>query len=147
VFAVPLEGGKYGFGRCLVDPVVEFYDIEADDPDDLEVEDIVGKDVAFTIWVMHKAVNSWKKLGQVALSPAERRRKHEFFKQDSISKKLVRYYTDAHGEQHEEPIGLAEARGLESAAVWSAPHVVSRLEDHFAARTNRFWESMRPKEA
>ena len=27
VFAVPLEGGGYGVGRCLVDPVAEMWDV------------------------------------------------------------------------------------------------------------------------
>ncbi|MFG2044867.1 hypothetical protein [Dactylosporangium sp. NPDC048998] len=39
----------------------------------------------------------------------------------------------------------AECAGLERSAVWAAPHVESRLSDHFANRPNAFVESMKLK--
>ncbi len=38
-----------------------------------------------------------------------------------------------------------ECVGLERSAVWSAEHVESRLEDHYANRQNAFLESMKLK--
>jgi hypothetical protein len=144
VFAVKLSDDHYAYGRCLVDPVTQFYDYKGPGKD-VDLEDLAEKTVAFTIWVAHKAIRSWDNLGEVALTKAEKESVHHFFKQDSISKKIVRYHTDTDGKQHEEPISASDVGDLEAAAVWSAVHVESRLEDHFAGRANKVYESLRPK--
>lgn len=134
VVEIPLAGA-FAYGWALQDPLVAFFDLRAPAP--LPPAQAVQAPVAFKVWVMHSAVTSgrWKVVGRVApteddlVSPW-------FFKRDLISKKLARYRGGVTC-----PASAQECQGLENAAVWSAEHVESRLEDHFAGRPNRFVEA------
>ena len=50
VVAIPLEKGRYGFGRVLRDPFMAFYDLEL--PQIPDIEQVVSAPVAFTICLM-----------------------------------------------------------------------------------------------
>jgi hypothetical protein len=64
-----------------------------------------------------------------------------FFKQDAISGKVTVGRTGSE-ERLPEP---GQIDNLERAAVWSATHIVDRLQDHFAGKPNKWVASMRPK--
>ena len=148
VLAVPLGEDVFGFCRTLRHPLVEFYDTSGRLPGDLDVEEVVGSEVAFRIWAMDSATGGrrWKKVGHVPLSDEEQSRRHVFFRQDALDKKLSTYWTDPQtGEPHEEPADADDVRGLEAAAVWSAEHVEDRLRDHFAGVENKWERSLRLK--
>jgi hypothetical protein len=67
-----------------------------------------------------------------------------FFKRDSISGKLS-IYTERGGKSFEKDATLEECKQLECAAVWSANHIIDRLNDHFSGKPNKWVESMKPK--
>jgi hypothetical protein len=63
-----------------------------------------------------------------------------FFRQDAMRLEDCEIVTARGGTRKATP---AECVGLERSAVWAAPHIESRLLDHFASRPNAFVESMR----
>jgi hypothetical protein len=103
--------------------------------------EVVTSPLAFKIWVMDSAVKSgrWEVVGNVPLEPEEQISPW-FFKQDRHSKKLSLYR-----QSEETPADFAMCEGLERAAVWSAEHVESRLEDHIMGRSNKWVELLRPE--
>ena len=60
-----------------------------------------------------------------------------FFKQDVISKNVYIYRNGM-----EIAASAEDCLGLECAAVWSAEHIESRLEDYINGRSNRFVEGL-----
>jgi hypothetical protein len=147
VVEIPLGRGRRAVGRLLREPLVEFYDAEVRNQDAIDIDRIVEKSVAFTIWVMNSAVTSgrWSKIGKKPLTDAEQIRVTRFCKRDDLTDQLSIYWTDPlSGEVHEIPASHEECAALEPAAVWSAEHVEDRLRDHFDGLTNKWLESMRP---
>lgn len=139
VVAIHITGEKYAFGLVLKEPLMAFFDFIAATPNP-DVPSLVRQSVAFKIWVMNRAVTSgiWPIVGHVDLS--ERNQESPtFFKVDRITGRL----TATKGGTTEWPIGREECKELERAAVWDPEHVVSRLEDHFAGRPNKWVESLR----
>lgn len=139
ILEIPLSNGRTAYGRVLTNPLMAFYDIQSETP--LSPTEILKSPVAFMIWVMNSAVASgrWRVVGHAPLEQALETSPW-FFKQDAISRALSLYR-----EGVERPATIEECLGLERAAVWSAEHVESRLEDHFAGQPNKWVEGMRLK--
>lgn len=143
VVAIPLgDSGQVGFGLVLEAPLVAFFDLSAKAGAEPSVAEIARHPVAFRILVMHQPIvdGLWPVLGKVEV-PVELALLPWFFKEDLISGKVTVTRTGAE-ERVPEP---GEVDNLERAAVWSAVHVVDRLQDHFAGKPNKWVESMRPK--
>ena len=139
VVAIALGDGTYAFGRVLKEPLMAFYDLRADQIP--PVNEIMQAKILFRIWVMNSAVTkgNWPIVGHAPLVEADQVLP-TFFRRDAISGKFSLYRS---GEA-EVPATKEDCRGLERASVWSACHVEDRLRDHFAARPNKWVESMQP---
>jgi hypothetical protein len=137
IVEIPFSDGRFGYGRVLSDPLMGFYEIHSSEP--IPADRIVQSKILFKIWVMNSAVTSgrWKIIGR---SPIESDLQGSpwFFKQDIISKDLTLYR-----EGQEKPGSVEQCKGLERAAVWSAEHVESRLEDEIDGRPNKWVEMLR----
>lgn len=149
IVEIPLGNGRRAFGRLLREPLVEFFDVEARQGEQVEVESLVSAPVAFSIWVMNSATTSgrWRKIAQLPLTESEQQQVVKFCKQDALSGELTVYWTDPlTNEVHEVRASRAECEELERAAVWSAEHVEDRLRDHFLGVPNKWVESLRLSE-
>jgi len=135
--AIPISGNRYGFGKLLQSPLITFYHLESNEL--LEINIITSSPIAFKVWVMHSAITSgrWTIIGKVEISPEEKVSPW-FFRQDAISQELTLIGND----DIEKPATAVECAGLECAQVWSAVHIESRLEDHFAGRRNKWIEEV-----
>ncbi len=93
---------------------------------------------------MDRAVTrgEWPVIGHVPLTSDERE-PPTFFKQDALSKQCSLYLPGG----REVPTTPAECAHLERAAVWEPRHVVDRLNDHYAGRRNKWFESLRVRGA
>jgi hypothetical protein len=130
VVAIPLGDGTFAYGRVLREPLFAFYDLRTDQL--AEACEVVRAPVAFTIWVMRRALThgDWTVIGNVPIE--EKMLKAPlFFKEDPLSGALRIY----DGDTGEESAATREnCNQLERAAVWSRNHVVDRLVDHFHGR-------------
>jgi hypothetical protein len=140
VIAIPLGDGTFGFGRVLREPLIAFYDLRSSNL--LRLEEILCAPVFLTLLVMNYPITSgsWPVIGNAPL-PNELLKEPLFFKKDPITGALT-VYRDSTGE--EVPATREECKELECAAVWEPHHIADRLQDHFANRTNKWVESMRP---
>jgi hypothetical protein len=148
VVEIPLGSGRHAYARLLEEPLVEFYDVEVRDGDDVNLAAILSAPAAFAIYVMNAATTSgrWRRVGRLPLTADDRNEPRRFCKQDALTGDLSISWEDSQsGEAHEVPASLAECERLEVAAVWSAEHVEDRLRDHFAGRPNKWVELLRPK--
>ena len=137
VYSIPLEDGRYGYAQALESPEFAFFDVASET--EMSAEDVVLHPLIFRIWVHKSATKTWKKLGKVPLSEPLSKQVPRF-KQDAINGKLSIYIN-----QQESPASLADIQGLECAAVWESPHILSRISDHFAGRENKWVASLRPR--
>lgn len=136
VVSIPLDdGARVGFGLVLEDPLMAFFDLSTNTGQEPDVSEVVRSPVAFRIWVMRQPIvdGLWPVLGRVEV-PAELAVAPWFFKQDLISGKITITRT---GSEKVVP-APGQAERLERAQVYSACHVVDRLQDHFAGRPNRW---------
>lgn len=139
IVVLPLSGGRKGYARLLKKPLMAFYAVQSDAL--LSIDEILKQPVAFKVWVMSSAITSgrWTVIGCVPLGPALEESPW-FFKQDAISKALSIYRDGV-----ESPATKEQCEGLECAAVWSAQHVESRLEDYFEGRSNKWLDALKLK--
>ena len=136
IFEVVLPGGGLAYGMVIVFPLVAFFDFRfAERP---PIADIISRPVAFRIWVMRACLSrsGWPVIGFAAV-PDALSQQPDFYKFDRIARSFSLYRGHS-----EEPATREQCLGLECAAVWSAVHVESRLDDHFAERPNRWVESL-----
>lgn len=130
IFRIAITNGAVAFAQALNEPEYAFF---SENP--LEVQ---GQSPLFRIWVHNSAPKKWNRLGNSLPSgvlDVEVRR----FKKDAITGALSTYMGG-----NENPATLEEVKNLECAAVWEEPHIIERLEDHFAGRTNKWFESLKP---
>jgi hypothetical protein len=134
---IRLPSGRKGYARVLKNPLMAFYAVQSERS--LSPTEIVGHPIAFKVWVMNSAISSgrWTVIGQAPLEAALTVLPW-FFKQDAISKTLSLYQNGI-----ERPATREECDGLERAAVWSAQHIESRLEDHLQGRINKWFEALK----
>lgn len=142
VVAIPLRGGRVGFGIVLREPLVAFFDLMAKEDQLPDIETIVRSPVLFKLWVMNHAITrgEWPIIGHVDPTP-ELAESPKFFVQDALDGSLTVKTTGG----QETPATREEVSGLERAAVWEPQHVVDRSNDHFAGRPNKWAESLRLK--
>jgi len=140
IVRIPLQDGFSGFGRVLQRPLMAFYNLKSKESPALE--QILSAPTIFKVWVMTSIITKgeWPVIGSKPLSP-DLEEQPEFFKIDPISRKLSIYL----GNGLERPATVIECEKLESAAVWSANHLVDRLNDYFDGIPNKWVESMKPK--
>jgi hypothetical protein len=140
---IDIGGGQRAFGRVLREPLFAFYGYNSPRGVGPDLAMLAGQPVAFRLMVMNHAVTRgrWPLLGAMPLTP-ELMASPDFFKQDAISGRLT-IYNDDLAPTFERPATRAECEGLERAAVWEPEHVEDRLRDHFAARPNKWVDSLR----
>lgn len=143
IVAVPMSGGRFGFAWVLAEPLMAFLGHVAPSTDSVSAADLRGKPVAFSVWVMNRAVTDglWPVVAHGEV-PEQFATPPLFFKQDPLSGAL----STTRGGFEERTASADEVRGLERAAVWTPKQVVERLEDYFAGRPNKWVETLRFKE-
>ena len=87
ILSIELGDGEWSYGRVLKQPLIAFYDLRSNRISN--VEEIIGSNVLFTIWVMNDAMASgrWPVIGSLPLEESLKQ-PVKFYKQDVISKKL-----------------------------------------------------------
>jgi hypothetical protein len=140
IVSIPLGEGRVGFGWVLGEPLMAFFDYSNDSDQIPSVEKISQAPLAFRIWVMNHALTEgiWPVIGHAPI-PDELATPPWFFKQDPLSRKVSITQTGA----EEMPAENVQCEQLECAAIWEPDHVVDRLRDHFAGRSNKWVESMK----
>ena len=140
VCAIPLESGHYAFCRALAFPLVEFYDVLSEKI--LNIEQLKNRPILFRVWVMKYALTErrWKTIGRLPLNESDKITPW-FCKQDPDGS----IYLTQDGAE-EKPASLEDCATLEYAAVWDPEHVEDRLRDHFSGKSNKWVESLRPKD-
>ncbi|RYD84146.1 MAG: hypothetical protein EOP84_06330 [Verrucomicrobiaceae bacterium] len=136
VFEVALPGPGFAYGMVIDSPLAAFFDFRfAQRP---SIADILSHPVAFRIWVMRSCFGKtgWPVIGSTSV-PDALTKTPDFYKFDCISRSFSLYRG-----QLEEPATREQCLGLERAAVWSAAHVESRLNDHFAGRPNQWVQTL-----
>jgi hypothetical protein len=140
VLKVDLPDGKFAYAVMLTtSPHVAFYEMDTKLSDGVPPD----RDPMFIVAVERSAyVNGgWGSI-LFHLRPADLPPVPPFFRQNVMRPEDC---------EIDEPDGTSrpatpdECEGLERSAVWAAPHVESRLEDHYAGRENAFLETMRLK--
>lgn len=141
IVCIPLSEGRKAYALIL--PLADaFFDLVTVGDAIPSMEEIISRPVLFQIGVMRYAVTKgiWKVIGHVEPPPALLE-PPKFFIQDDFTGALV-ITTDGGDRQ---PATFEECEHLESCAAWDPEHVVSRLEDHFAGRPNKWVELLRPQ--
>jgi len=143
VVSIEYEPGRECFAMVLEDPLVAFFDYSTERNTQTPISEIVGKPIAFKIWVMKYAITGklWPVVGQGPV-PTELQPLPWFYKKDALNGKIYRTKMGGGGDFES---SLAEIEGLECAAVWDPEHVVDRLKDHFAGRANKWLEILKAK--
>lgn len=137
VYAIPLAGGIFAFAQIAEGGDVAFFDVTSEQV--LQPDDIATKKVAFRVPVANDApsVGRWQLLGTATLQPALTRTS-SYLHQPVGSPVAFAYSAGSERPASDDEIAL-----LETLATWFPEHLVSRLEDHFAGRPNRFVESLK----
>jgi len=107
-------------------PLAAFFDFRfAERP---PIAGILSHPVAFRIHIMRVCLSrsAWPVIGFASL-PDALMQTPDFYKFDRIARRFSLYRGPS-----EEPATREQCLGLECTAVWSAVHVESRLDDHFA---------------
>ena len=136
IFEVALPSGGLAYGMVIAAPLSAFFDFRfAERP---PITDILSHPVAFRIWVMRSCLSKsgWPVIGFASV-PGALSKPPDFYKFDRIARRFSLYRGHS-----EDPATREQCLGLECAAVWSAVHVESRLDDHFAGRANSYVESL-----
>ncbi|WP_192820977.1 immunity 26/phosphotriesterase HocA family protein [Rufibacter sp. LB8] len=133
VVEIPLDDGTHCYGIVLEDASVGVFKVKTNE--NLEIPDILNKEVLFIVAVYNEAITSgrWKKVGKVQLDGRFEVLPLKFI-QDSHDATSIDIYNPNTGEIT--PSTKEECMGLECAAVWAAEHVESRIIDYFNNKEN-----------
>ncbi len=136
VFEVALPNGGFAYGIVIAFPLAAFFDLKFSKRP--SIVDVLSRPAAFRIHIMRQCLSrgGWPIIGAASV-PDSLQQPPDFYKFDSIAKRFSLYRGHS-----EEPATREQCLGLECAAVWSAVHVESRLDDHFAGRPNQWVESL-----
>ncbi|MEO9341137.1 Imm26 family immunity protein [Mesorhizobium sp. SB112] len=142
IFKVPLDETYHTYAVSLLHPLFGFFDARTSK--EIEPEEIEKSAIIFSVWVMDYAAKDglWTKIGRTE-NFLDYKRDHRVFKQDVLSGRITSY-CDRDGSEF--PIDYETACNMEAAAVWDPHHVEERLRDHFAGKSNRWVESLRPRQ-
>jgi hypothetical protein len=130
---IELGKGLRSYAQVGPHPIIIFFDGAFSQ--NLPNHEVLRLPVLFRIPVMHRAITSgdWPTIGRGELSP-ENATEPLFFKIDAITGQFFLYHSSFAATNYERPALASQCEGLECAAVWSAEHVLTRLQDHFAGR-------------
>ncbi|RTL29128.1 MAG: hypothetical protein EKK47_13895 [Burkholderiales bacterium] len=137
VFAIPL--GELGYGFCQVCKTGDFAFFDLVSADIASIEHVLDKSIAFRVPAAGEPVRegAWSFLGNAPLrkgldEPALYRNQPVGSNQVYIVKGNERF-----------PASVDEAKDLEVMSWWFVNQLVERLQDYFAGRPNREFESTR----
>jgi hypothetical protein len=141
VLKIALGDGRHSYAQVSGDPLVVFF--EGAFTDDLPLSRVPHLPVLFRIWVHDDAIKKgvWPVIGNQPLTP-ENEAEPFFYKQDDMTGALSLYHSTFDQTGWERPSSATECAGLECAAVWDAEHVEDRLRDHYAARPNKWLQTL-----
>lgn len=141
VLKIELGDGRHSYAQVAAEPLVVFFNGAYSE--NLALEQVVGLPVLFRLWVMNHAITRgiWPVIGTQALFP-ENKQEPFFFKQDAFTGSLALHHSSFANTNWERPATFSECKGLEHAAVWEPEHVLDRLQDHYAGRSNKWVESL-----
>ena len=136
VLKIDLGDGFFAYGRVLDFPMVAFYSLIDKGGSFASIDSIVQSEILFKVWVAKHAFKSkkWNVIANLDLE-SELAKKQDFFKVDSISKKLFIYR-----EGRDIPASHEQCRGLERAVVWDPEHIEGRLRDKIFGVSNKLVE-------
>lgn len=141
IVAIELSNNRIAYGIVLQEPIFGFFDLISSGETKLLLEEIAHRPILFRIGVQRYAITKgiWKVVGHVTPPPALLE-PPKFFIQSPMNGALfiTKDGSDRQSATYEECINL------ECCAAWDPEHVVSRLEDHFAGRPNKWVELVRP---
>ena len=138
IVEIDLGTNRVAYGLVIDSPLMAFYDFASSKHEDIDLRAVTKSPIAFKVWVMKYAIgkNGWNIIGQVDLSHDEMESPW-FYKYDMIGKRfsIVRGFD-------EKPATKEECINLECAAVWDPEHIISRLNNHFDGKPNKWAESL-----
>jgi hypothetical protein len=140
MFKVPVGDDDFAYAVMLARfPFIAFYHKDAKISDQ-------GAPLDEPMFVLHVAKTAYstgrwgrpiRKLAPEDVAPIPR-----FFWQSPVNKNDCKVIDPERGRITASP---SECEGLESSAVWAAPHIESRIADEYAGRPNMFVESLKLK--
>jgi hypothetical protein len=138
VVEINLGDGKRSYARVLPEGAFAFYDCVS--TEELNPEEVISRPILFIVGVMKHAVTSgrWRRVKTLPLEKHLVELPPEFI-QDPIDPTRFRIYQNGKAR----PATREECEGLERAAAWDPTHVEDRLLDHYAAKPNKWVESMK----
>ena len=138
LFEVDLSDDGFAYGMVIDFPLAAFFDRRFTERP--SIADTLSCATAFRIWIMRSCLKrtGWPVIGFAPI-PEALSEPPTFYKFDTVSHRFSKYRSPL-----ETPATREECLGLESASVWSAVHVESRLNDHFAGRPNKWVEQLNP---
>ena len=127
IFIVPLNNGKFCFGKVLTN-TWGFFNYSSNAPA-FDVETLDSSGYAFQISVVEAPLKkgTWKVVGSSDLTKEEKVDKY-FYKMDKLNHKVWKTLSGI----EEIPTSIEECLSLELAAVYDPSHVIERLEYHFS---------------
>lgn len=143
VVRIPFGEGFHTYGRLLVSPFIEVYDLKTQEElDDLGA--IVGSPVLFTVFIHKSAItrSDWRIIGKLPYDAATAVLPLQFW-QDSSNPSMCKL-KDRFDNFY--PATIEDCRGLERVACWEAHHVAERIRDHYAGKQDGIASRMRVQE-
>jgi hypothetical protein len=142
ILKIPLQDGTHCYGLVLDKASMAVFKVKT--TQDLQITDILSKDVLFIIAVYDDVITSgkWEKIGKTTLDERFINLPMKFI-QDQLNPNLIQLYNPNTGE-----IKLStkeDCVDLDRAAVWDAGHVEERVLDFFNGRKNVWVEQQRLK--
>jgi hypothetical protein len=137
VVKIPLGDGTHAYARVLPEASFAFYDSRG--TEDLPIERVIDLPVLFYAAAMKHAIKTgrWPIVGHIPLD--NRLRRPPTFIQDPLNNSSFSIYENGQIRSSTRQ----ECIGLEREAVWEPEHVEDRLRDHYAGRSNKWFESLK----
>ncbi|MFN8395352.1 MAG: immunity 26/phosphotriesterase HocA family protein [Bacteroidia bacterium] len=143
IVRIPFGDGYHTYGRLLVSPFIEVYDLETNEElSDLEA--IVARPVLFTINVHKSAItrSDWRIIGKLPYDEKNAVLPLQFWQDSSDPSKCK--LKDRFDNFY--PAKIEDCRGLERIACWEAHHVEERLRDHYSGKMDGIASRLRVQE-
>jgi hypothetical protein len=138
---INLKQSQKAFARMLADAQLAVYSFHTNE-NEFSVEEVYCSKILWICGVMKSAFakTEWEVIDLRPLEP-ELTCPVEYYIRDSLSGKYSIYRSS---DGNIRPATYDECRLLESAAVWSAEHIESRLADHFSGNPSIWIEQLKP---
>ena len=137
IVRIDYDGQRHTYAQLITEPWVRVFDF----PTDQEIEDIeniLQKPELFTIAIHTYGITEgrWPVVGNVPLSPQEKRIPDEFLQDQFDPSNLSIISCLPNGEWSERRASVDECEEIEPASVWDLEHVEQRLAHHYAGTTD-----------